>query len=283
MMFSGDLMARINIEDSLISDERFEFVCRKIGKKLAIGEWYCIAKIAQQYWKKEGQLIPKSVWTRQEIDPIFIESGLVKEKRTGFYLSGSEKHFAWIVSRVQNGSKGGRPTTSKILNNNMDLKKPTDNLREPTNNPLTPTLTLTLTKNIYIVEILDYLNSLTGKNFKDNNKKTVSIINARLKENFTIEDFKKVIDIKYSQWGNDQKMSIYLRPETLFGNKFEGYLQEGSCTEVTFEDKIEGLFGCNKQSEEEILEDFIQKSQTLLSMSQERTMTSNTLGQGLSS
>ncbi|MBV1817313.1 conserved phage C-terminal domain-containing protein [Bacteroidales bacterium MSK.15.36] len=79
-------------------------------------------------------------------------------------------------------------------------------------------------KNIYI-NIVEYLNQKANKNFKYTTKKTQSLINTRLKEKFAIDDFIKVIDIKCSQWlGTD--MEKYLRPETLFGNKFEGYLNE---------------------------------------------------------
>lgn len=76
-----------------------------------------------------------------------------------------------------------------------------------------------------ITEIIDYLNKRTGKHFKTNVDKTKRYIKARIKEGFDIEDFKKVIEIKCRTWmGTD--MEKYLRPETLFGTKFEGYLNE---------------------------------------------------------
>lgn len=71
--------------------------------------------------------------------------------------------------------------------------------------------------------IVGYLNEKTGKAFKDVNQKTRSHINARLKEGYTVEDFKKVIDIKVAEWKGTQQ-DMYLRPETLFGTKFESYL-----------------------------------------------------------
>ena len=77
-----------------------------------------------------------------------------------------------------------------------------------------------------IVEILDYLNSKCGSKYKTTTPKTQTLIKARLKEKFTIADFKKVIDTKVQEWGNDEKMKKYLRPETLFGTKFEGYLNQ---------------------------------------------------------
>lgn len=75
-------------------------------------------------------------------------------------------------------------------------------------------------------EIVDYLNKKTNKNFKYTSKSTQRLINARFKEKFTVDDFKTVIDTKTSQWLKDKKMSAYLRPDTLFGTKFESYLNE---------------------------------------------------------
>lgn len=74
--------------------------------------------------------------------------------------------------------------------------------------------------------IIDYLNDATGKHFRHNTDKTKKLIKARIREGFTVDDFKKVIDIKTKKWGKDKKMQIYLRPETLFGSKFEAYLNE---------------------------------------------------------
>lgn len=75
-------------------------------------------------------------------------------------------------------------------------------------------------------EIINYLNAICGKSYKPSTPKTKTLISARLKEGFTVEDFKKVIATKYQEWGNDEKMKKYLRPETLFGTKFEGYLNQ---------------------------------------------------------
>ena len=52
------------------------------------------------------------------------------------------------------------------------------------------------------------------------------MIKARSNEGFEVEDFKRVIDNKVASWGKDPKMSQYLRPNTLFGTKFEAYLNE---------------------------------------------------------
>lgn len=77
-------------------------------------------------------------------------------------------------------------------------------------------------------DIISYLNEKVGKSFKHKTAKTRSLIKARFKDGFTIDDFKQIIDIKAAQWLNDSHMNQYLRPETLFGTKFEGYLNENN-------------------------------------------------------
>lgn len=78
-------------------------------------------------------------------------------------------------------------------------------------------------KEIYS-SIISYLNEKAGTKYKTSTAKTKSAIHARLSEGFTIDDFKEVIDKKCLEWLHDEKMAKYLRPETLFGTKFEGYL-----------------------------------------------------------
>ncbi|XZK28630.1 conserved phage C-terminal domain-containing protein [Clostridium perfringens] len=81
------------------------------------------------------------------------------------------------------------------------------------------------TNNIIYSRIIDYLNSKTGKSYKSTTRKTQSLIKARIDEGFNEEEFFKVIDSKVSEWKGTE-YEKYLRPETLFGNKFEGYLNQ---------------------------------------------------------
>lgn len=84
-------------------------------------------------------------------------------------------------------------------------------------------------KEIPYAEIIGYLNEKTGKNFKLSSIKTRELIHARYREGFTLEDFTRVIDLKSADWKSDPVWNKFLRPETLFGTKFEAYLnqQEG--------------------------------------------------------
>lgn len=76
-----------------------------------------------------------------------------------------------------------------------------------------------------IKEIIQYLNDLLGTRYRYQTKGTQEHINARLKEGYTVDDFKLVIDKKFEEWhGTD--MEKFLRPETLFAGKFESYLNQ---------------------------------------------------------
>lgn len=75
-------------------------------------------------------------------------------------------------------------------------------------------------------EIVNYLNLKANTKYKSSSSKTKDLIKARFNDGFNFEDFKIVIDKKTAEWLKDKKMSAYLRPETLFSNKFEGYLNQ---------------------------------------------------------
>ena len=72
-------------------------------------------------------------------------------------------------------------------------------------------------------EIVDYLNQKAGTSYRSNSKATQANIRAWLEEGYTVEDFKRVIDNKCTDWIGTQ-WEEYLRPSTLFGTKFENYL-----------------------------------------------------------
>lgn len=75
-------------------------------------------------------------------------------------------------------------------------------------------------------EIIKYLNSKADREFRSTTKKTQSLIKARYREGFDLDDFKTVIDNKTATWKGKPEWDKFLRPETLFGTKFEGYLNE---------------------------------------------------------
>lgn len=82
-----------------------------------------------------------------------------------------------------------------------------------------------------IKKIIDNLNSVCGTAFKPTSANTQKHINARLNDGFKLEDFYHVISYKADEWKGDPHMAQYLRPDTLFGTKFESYLQAAKRTE----------------------------------------------------
>lgn len=74
-------------------------------------------------------------------------------------------------------------------------------------------------------QIVAHLNEVAGTAYKSTSKATQRHISARLAEGYLLEEFYAVIDKKWREWGGSD-MEKYMRPETLFGTKFEGYLNE---------------------------------------------------------
>lgn len=96
---------------------------------------------------------------------------------------------------------------------------------QPTNKDITITYSSnkdTSNKDIYNI-VISYLNDKTGLKYKATSKATRQHIHARIEEGFTVEDFKTVIDKKCADWVGTE-WEQYLRPSTLFGTKFESYL-----------------------------------------------------------
>ena len=75
-------------------------------------------------------------------------------------------------------------------------------------------------------EIIEYLNQKGGKNFKHTAAGNKKVIKARWNEGYGLDQFKQAIDNKCHDWLNDEKMNQYLQPSTLFGQKFDQYLNQ---------------------------------------------------------
>lgn len=74
--------------------------------------------------------------------------------------------------------------------------------------------------------IIDYLNQKAGTRYEYNSTKTITLLNTLFRKGYSVEDIKKVIDIKCKEWLPKETMRMYLRPRTLFSNKFEDYLNQ---------------------------------------------------------
>lgn len=141
------------------------------------------------------------------------------------------------VEFLESGSKGKESTLKitikqQLFNNNVTNKTEQlqqvegDKQQQSNNNVTTLSKKKENNNNIYSL-VIDYLNKKASTNYRATTKNTQSFINARVSEGYTIEDFKKVIDSKSKEWLNTD-FEKYLRPATLFGTKFENYLNEAN-------------------------------------------------------
>lgn len=119
--------------------------------------------------------------------------------------------------RQKIGKKGGNPallvnhTHNQKVNQNNEYENEYENENEDED------------KNEDVVVVIDDFNQIFGTSYKYG-AKNITLIKARINEGFTIEDFKRVHRKMLKAWGADEKMVKYLRPITLYSNKFESYL-----------------------------------------------------------
>jgi uncharacterized phage protein (TIGR02220 family) len=166
--------------------------------------WPCIATIAKKTGASES--------TVKRLVKELISDGYVK-KEPQYRDNGSQTSNIYIITPVQN--EGGGQNDAPPPGQNV----PPLNHQEEPSSKKTSKRSASITKQVII-----YLNEKSGKSFKHTAEATKRHIQARVNEGFCLEDFKRVIDHKCSEWIGDSKMEQYVRPNTLFGTKFEGYL-----------------------------------------------------------
>ena len=132
------------------------------------------------------------------------------------HLTSSE----YVLKEIPNSEK---PISENPISENPILENPTQLNTNITKYLGNKVLTKESTKNNIYSPVIDFLNAMAGTKYKSTTAKTQQLIKARLAEGFTLEDFETVIKKKCREW-LDTDFAKYLRPETLFGPKFESYL-----------------------------------------------------------
>ena len=94
--------------------------------------------------------------------------------------------------------------------------------------PKTINNTSSINKSNIYSRIIDKLNQKTNRHFNPQAKQNIEVIRSRLNEGYLEDDFYQVIENKCNAWLSDNVMSQYLRPTTLFGVKFDSYLNENN-------------------------------------------------------
>ena len=145
------------------------------------------------------------------------DAGLMTEVRQGMnlpnriYLEALNGSVENTFQEVQKVHLGSVENTLSEVQKVHTIK--TENTKTENNN----------NKLLICKEVISYLNLKAKKNFKFDTASHHKFIKARLKEGYTLEDFKKMVDIMSTKWiGTEYEQ--YLQPQTLFGNKMDNYL-----------------------------------------------------------
>lgn len=218
---------------SMIASNNYIVVNKQLARLFGLEEALLLGELASEleYWQQRGEL--QDGYFFSTIDNVkeattlsdkrqrsalntLKEAGIISVKLAGLpakrYIRINEKQLAQILlnSSCGNGAasfaESAELETPKQQGNNNK-----ENSNKNSNN-----------KEIYIA-VVEYLNSKAGTHYRPTSKDTQKHINARLAEGFTVEDFQRVIDNMCAAWIGSE-WGQYLRPSTLFGAKFENYL-----------------------------------------------------------
>lgn len=203
--------------------------------------WYCIELIAKD-------VTPKNITFELEHDVRIIARNLnlsVKEVEDMmrkmislklFDISKNEKiACVKLAYRLDDSMRKGRQI-EEILNafnekNNLVGKIPNDSgkslpdidIELDKEEDIDNTYCADIVEAIPFSEIINDLNMVTNSSFRSSSEKTKSLIRARWANGYRFNDFQYVHRIKFEEWGSKDDMAKYLRPETLYGSKFESY------------------------------------------------------------
>lgn len=177
----------------------------------------------------------------EKSDTVYRNLKVLQEKGLIEYIKQGKKDLIKITAKGKTWNEFKDNNSEKNPNSEQNSEKNPNNLgkksekesknseKNPTNNNTIYNYNNTNILNNIYSSVIDYLNKKTERTGKEKysstSTKTQKLIKARLREKYELEDFKIVIDKKCKEWlGTD--MEKYLRPETLFGNKFESYLKQ---------------------------------------------------------
>ena len=209
-------------------------------------EYYCALIEYLAYGKEPESLKAASdaIWTA-----IFPSLELSRKRSESGSKGGQKKQANQELATKQNEDLLSSKTTSKNEANGVANGKANgvaksksnskSNSKEDISNDISKKKGSDLST---IAEIVDYLNEKANTSFRPSAEYAKTHIRARLREGFTVDDFKSVIDGRVKAWATDPKMSEYLRPQTLFGTKFESYLNASKAKPKTDEEEWDELF-----------------------------------------
>ena len=217
---------------SMISSNNYIVVNKQIARAFGLEEAVILGELASEmeYWQQRGELNDGYFYStienvkdnttlsekrqRSALNALK-KAGIIDVKLAGMpakrYIRINENQLAPIL--LNNSGQNGVTSFAKTEKQEPPKRQVNNNINNNKNNN---------NKEIYIA-VVDYLNSKAGTHYRSSSKTTQQHINARLAEGYKIDDFKRVVDNMWTAWKGTE-WEQYMRPSTLFGSKFENYL-----------------------------------------------------------
>lgn len=218
-----------------IANEIAEYMAKY---RLSGQEWQVLWVILRKTWgwhkKKDrlslGYIAKKTLMKRPAVARAInklVNKSVIKKDNSYINIYMFNKDYEMWKSVIKKDTLLSKRITGVIKKDNKSVIKKDTTTKENTKE----TYTKENIKDRLRFQIIEYLNKVTYSKYKFNTPATVKHINARLKEGFTLEDFKYVIEVKWMEWEGKftkegKNCEDWMRPITLFGPKFEGYLNQ---------------------------------------------------------
>ena len=195
----------------------------------------CVLDLSKKYVK--ASIANALDFTLDEFDVFVIylleECDLIIETGSGITTNEVQENYGKVsLKRMKNKAGYVKKPTLKTAESSTKLaeteNQPTGMQIQLSENIQTKVNKSKVNKREEVEIILNDLNERLGlkKGFSADTEKSQSLILSRLRDGFSVEDFFTVNEKKINSWKTDPNMCKFLRPETLYGNKFEGYLNE---------------------------------------------------------
>lgn len=224
--YDGDSTIILYLKLITLATNKLGYLCKMINGEL---KPYSVAELCKKTNTNEEDLM-RRVKRLHEVGLIEQRDGMLYVEQALSFTNqtiGAEKKQKQRKNRADNC-----PPEKEERNNNLDDRnidnRNSDNINNINNynykqqegNTTHPAL------QDICYQVVSYLNEKAFKNFRPDSKKTVAAIKRRLSQGYKVEDFYTVIDNKVETWLSNGKLDKYLRPETLFGERFDEYLNE---------------------------------------------------------
>lgn len=218
----------LNIPASVAHDERIKSdkTILLYGEVLSMinvtGSFYMSNKALAKRLRCTPQTVIRCVRELEKLN--YIKTTIVKDEKTGA-VKGRKIELRPVP--INTDARGdGNTDDTQIEQYNKTINRTEEDIDKLSSSENVDPEPKQKSQKIPYEKIIDYLNRKTNSHYRPTSKATRRLIKARYNEGFTDIDFKSVIDKKCAEWLQDGNMVQYLRPETLFGTKFEAYLNQ---------------------------------------------------------